>query len=261
MAIGRIAINNLTLLICCVFTLVSNSACAPSLAGARARSDNLVLVAGATGRTGEQVVRQLVDAGYPVRVLARDPAKVAALFGETVEVAVGDVTEPVTLAPAFEGASYAVSAIGSTAKSGPGSPEFIDYGGNNNLVDAAVAANIRQFVLVSSMGVTHEAHPLNKMLGNVLIYQLKNEDYLRASGLAYSIVRPGGLHDKPGGQERIVLEQGDEWKMAAISREDVATICVAALAHPEAINKTFEAFTVTGSPVADWQREFAALAP
>ena len=221
--------------------------------------DNRVLVAGATGRTGQQVVQQLLDQGYPVRVLARSAEKAEGMFGDSVEIAVGDVTDPASLAPAFAGVTYLVSAIGSSAAEGPGSPEFIDYGGNNNLVDAARAANLQQFVLVSSMGVTHETHPLNKMLGNVLIWKLKNEDYLRASGLNYTIVRPGGLTDKAGGNQLIVLEQGDEWKVVAISRADVAAICVAALRYPEARNKTFEAFTVRESPDRNWQQKFAAL--
>ena len=102
-------------------------------------------------------------------------------------------------------------------------------------------------------------YPLNKMLGNVLIWKLKNEDYLRASGLDYTIVRPGGLHDNPGGEQLIVLEQGDEWKVVAISRIDVAAICVAALQYPEARNKTFEAFTVKEPPNPDWAQKFAGV--
>lgn len=218
-----------------------------------------VLVAGATGGTGQHVVQQLLDQGYTVRALARDGDKARAMFGESVEVVVGDVTDPASLAPAFAGVSQVISAIGASAKAGPGSPEFIDYGGNNNLVDAAVAANVQQFVLVSSMGVTHETHPLNKIMGNVLIWKMKNEDYLRASGLNYTIVRPGGLTDKTGGEQLVVLEQGDEWKVVAIARADVAAICVAALAYPEARGKTFEAFTVKESPDRNWQQKFAGL--
>ncbi len=249
----------IALLVACA-ALLAGTACSPSAATADNSANNTVLVAGATGRTGQLIVRQLVDAGYTVRALGRDADRVTALFGDSVEVAVGDVTDPSTLTPAFKNVRYVVSAVGSSTQQGPDSPEFIDYGGNNNLVDAAVAARVQQFVLVSSMGVTHPTHPLNKMLGNVLIWKLKNEDYLRASGLAYTVVRPGGLTDKPGGQQYVVLEQGDEWKVVAISRADVAAICVAAFAHPEAINKTFEAFTVKAAPDGDWPQKFGALA-
>lgn len=240
-----------------IFLMVGLSAACSSIGGGP--EANTVLVAGATGRTGQQVVRQLVAEGYTVRALARDADKARAMFGDKVDVAVGDVADPASLTPAFKGVSRVVSAIGSSAKEGPGSAEFIDYGGNNNLVDAAVAANVQQFVVVSSMGVTHEEHPLNKMLNNLLIWKLKNEDYLRESGLSYTIVRPGGLTDKAGGEKFIVLEQGDTLKVVAISRTDVAAVCVAALQYPEARGKTFEVFTVKEPPAHNWQEKFAAL--
>ena len=221
--------------------------------------EELILVVGATGGTGQQITAQLLEKGYAVRALVRDADRAAELLGPDVELFVGDVREPATLTPAFAGASRVISAIGSSAKEGPASPEFIDYGGNNNLADAALNAGVNQFVLVSSMGVTHDDHPLNKMLGNILIWKMKNENYIRASGLNYTIVRPGGLHDKPGGENRIVFEQSDTVKAVAISRADVAEVCVAAIEHAEAINKTFEIFTVKEPAVRNWQEKFAAL--
>ncbi len=221
--------------------------------------EELVLVAGATGRTGQQITAQLLEKGYQVRALVRDADRAAELLGPNVELFVGDVREPATLTPAFAGVTRVISAIGSGAKEGPASPEFIDYGGNNNLADAAINAGAKQFVLVSSMGVTHEDHVLNKMFGNVLIWKLKNEDYIRASGLGYTIVRPGGLTDKAGGDKRIVFEQSDTVKTVAISRADVAEVCVAAIEHEDAMNKTFEIFNVKEPAVRNWQEKFAAL--
>lgn len=88
---------------------------------------------------------------------------------------------------------------------------------------------------------------------------MKNEDYLRSSGINYTIVRPGGLHDKPGGEQLIVMDQGDAVKVVGISREDVATVCVAAIGNEAAIDKTFEVFTVKKEPDTNWQGQFAAL--
>jgi len=219
----------------------------------------VILVAGATGKTGSQIVRQLQDQNYKVRALVRDATRAADRLGPDVELVVGDVTDPATVAPAMAGVSRVISAIGATAKEGPGSPEFIDYAGNNNLVDAAVSAGVKQFVVISSMGVTHEKHPLNRIMGNVLIWKMKNEDYLRNSGLPYTIIRPGGLHDKPGGEQLIVFEQADIIKVVGISRADVAAVCIAAIQYPEATGKTFEVFTVKQPADANWQEMFAAL--
>jgi uncharacterized protein YbjT (DUF2867 family) len=224
-----------------------------------APKDELVLVAGATGGTGQQIVAQLKEQGYGVRALVRDAASAAEKLGADVPMIVADVRDPESLVAAFDGVTRVISAIGASEKEGPNSPEFVDYGGNKNLIDAAVNARVRQFVFVSSMGVTHEDHPLNKIFGNVLIWKRNAEDDLRDSGIPYTIVRPGGLHDKPGGEQQIVFEQADEVKVVSISRTDLASILVAALAHPEAQTRTFAVFTVKEPPTVDWQAEFAAL--
>lgn len=228
-----------------------------------APADERVLVAGATGRTGVHIVQQLQERGYTVRTLVRDAAGSEDKLGPDVELVVGDARQPATLEPAFADVDLVISTIGTGQKEGPNSPEFVDYGGNVNLTDAAREAGVTRFVLVSSMGVTHEEHPLNKMFGNILIWKKAGEDYLRASGVPYTIVRPGGLVDKPGGQKRVVFEQSDTVKAVGIAREDVATVCVAALDRDDARNKVFEVFTVkTGDgqpPSTDWDALFAAL--
>jgi uncharacterized protein YbjT (DUF2867 family) len=102
------------------------------------------------------------------------------------------------------------------------------------------------------------------MFGDVLIWKLKGEDYLRASGLPYTIVRPGGLLNEAGGKGDIVLEQGDRkftGSTLTIPREDVATITVQALRHPEAKFRTFETHRQNGPPVIDWKAKFAGLKP
>jgi len=221
-----------------------------------------VLVAGATGQTGQLVVRELLAEGYQVRALVRDTTKARKVLGDAVELVAGDVKDPATLAPAFAGTDAVISAIGARGAKGPDRPEAIDYEGVKNLVDAAVKAKSRQFVLVSSRSVTQPDNPLNKLFGNVLIWKLKGEDALRASGLPYTVVRPGGLINKPGGDQDIVFEQGDTVRdQTTITRADVARVCVAALKYPEARNRTFEISAAPGAPVADWRAKFAALKP
>jgi uncharacterized protein YbjT (DUF2867 family) len=99
---------------------------------------------------------------------------------------------------------------------------------------------------------------LNKMFNNVLLWKLKGEEAVRASGVTYTIVRPGGLVNKPGGETAIRLEQGDTGT-GLIPRADVARICVAALGYSGAQNRTFEAFSGEGAQSADWAELFAGL--
>lgn len=227
--------------------------------GSQAAAADLVLVAGATGRTGQQVVRELNAAGYRVRALVRDPAGARNVLGDGVEYARGDVRERSTIDAALKGVRYAISAIGATRKDPANGPEFVDFQGIRNLAEAAAAAKLDQLVVVSSAGVTREDHPLNKMFDNVLVWKGRGEDAVRASGVPYTIVRPGGLTDKPGGQSGVRLEQGDRGT-GFIPRADVARVCVAALKSPAARNRTFELYSAQSGPDTDWDAVFARLA-
>jgi uncharacterized protein YbjT (DUF2867 family) len=225
-----------------------------------AASGPLVLVAGATGGTGQEAVRQALAQGFAVRVLVRNEDAARPLLGEKVQYAVGNVRDPAAVAKAVKGVTYVISALGSNSQRDPeNKPEFIDYGGTKNLVEAAKAAGVKQFVLVSSMGATHEDHPLNKMFDNILVWKLKGEDALRASGVPYTVVRPGGLRNSPAGQTALTALQGDPKVNGQVSRADVAAICVAALGNKAAQGKTFEVIGADGAPPSDWTAFFAAL--
>jgi uncharacterized protein YbjT (DUF2867 family) len=232
-------------------------------AGGHAAAADLVLVAGATGGTGQQVVRELSAAGYRVRALVRDTASARPVLGDTVEYATGDVRQRSTLDASLKGVRYAVVTIGATRTDPSNGPEFVDYQGVRNLAEAAAAAKLDQVVLVSSSGVTQKDHPLNRMFNNVLVWKGKGEDALRGSGVPYTIVRPGGLTNLPGGRSGVRLEQGDRGT-GYVPRADVARVCVAALKSPAARNRTFEIFSSSSNDVAgpdmDWDNLFGKLA-
>ncbi len=78
------------------------------------------------------------------------------------------------------------------------------------------------------------------------------------SGVPYTIVRPGGLVNTPANEFAVIFAQGDTTG-GRISREDVASACVAALQTPDAINKTFEAFNSETSGKNHWNVLFASL--
>ena len=223
----------------------------------------LVVVAGATGRTGQLVVKHLISEGYEVRAMVRSLEKGKKVLGENVVLVQADVTEPSTLPPLLAGADFVISAIGASGKEkGKASPESVDYGGSMALIDASKSAGIKKFIMVSSGGVTWWIHPLNWLYSDVLKWKRKAELYLRASGLTHVIVRPnGGLSDDPGNSNKIVFTQKDGFGMV-ISRDDVAIVCVNALTHKEADNKTFEIMNdddgvITGD--VDWKKTFGRM--
>ena len=226
--------------------------------GTFAKGKGLVVVAGATGRTGQLVVKYLKAEGYEVRAMVRSLEKGKRVLGEDISMVKADVTVPSSLLPLLDGVDFVISAIGS----GKASPEDVDYDGSVALIDAAKSAGIKKFIMVTSGGVTWRIHPLNWTGDNVLKWKRKAELYLRASGLTHVIVRPnGGLSDKPANTNRITFTQNDKFAMK-ISREDVAIVCAKALVYKEADNKTFEIQNDDdGSVVKDvgWKKTFSAM--
>ncbi len=213
----------------------------------------VVLVAGASGKTGRQVVSQLLDQGYRVRPLTTNAFHARERTGLEIDWLEVDVRDPEAVVAAMVGAEYVISAIGAREWRGENSPRFVDYGGVRNLVDAAAAAGVRHFVLVSSAAAgPHRDHRDNPRLGYVLFWKTKGEAYLRASGLDYTIIGPGGLVDGPALRSGIRLSRREDYRRAAISRADVARLTIAVLTEPAARNKSFAAVNDDELGQDDW---------
>jgi uncharacterized protein YbjT (DUF2867 family) len=102
----------------------------------------MILVTGATGHTGSEVVRALLERDQEVRVLVRDPAKSRRLFGDAVEPAAGDLADPATVRAALRGAT---TMFLSTADD----PRRVAW--ETSAIDAAAAAGVRRIVKLSSI--------------------------------------------------------------------------------------------------------------
>ncbi len=222
--------------------------------------EDVIVVIGGSGRTGQRTVQQLVDAGVNVRATTRDIAKASAEISADFNWVTVDVTQPETISAALDGATYVISTIGNGQM-----PEQIDYQGVVNIVDAAVAAEtIKHMTLVSSAGVTHKDHYLNKMLNNVLQWKLKGENHLRTSGLNYTVVRPYGLQDELDVSSKfasILMDQGDDiMPNGIVSRVDVAKVSIASLTNPDANRKTFEITNYFSFEPNKWEIQFGLMA-
>lgn len=224
-----------------------------------------VLVTGATGRTGSLVLKKLRQQPSSFKALgfARSPEKVREIFDSEADFFFGDIRDRATLDKAIVGCDALVILTSATpqvvAPPQPGQrpefeyapdslPEAIDYQGQKNQIDAAIDAGVKHVVLVGSMGGTNENHPLNKMgNGKILIWKRKAEQYLVDSGVDYTIIRAGGLLNKPGGKRELLIGKDDELLNnppngipTSIPREDVAETVVRALNESDARNKAFD---------------------
>lgn len=144
----------------------------------------MILIAGGTGTLGTQVVRLLTARGLEVRLLTRDPVRAQHLQGDLVKVMPGDVRNLGDIEQAAVGARTIISAIHGFSGTGDDSPQTVDGQGNSNLIQAAQAGATEHFILVSVQGAAPD-HLME-------LFRMKYlaEQELKASGLAWTIIRP-----------------------------------------------------------------------
>lgn len=203
-----------------------------------------VAIFGASSGIGVELARRLAAQGAPALAVTRSGASqaLAAAGGSLARGDVlqrADVERVLATVPAPEAV---VSLVGGRPFRKDAPP---DWDGNRNLIDAARAAGIRRFVLVSSIGAgdSRAAAPwiARLVLGRFMALKTKAEDYLRVSGLDWTIVRPGHLTDQPANGRGQLLE--DETVSGAIPRADVAALVERVLGDDATIGRTYAAIT------------------
>lgn len=131
-----------------------------------------------------QVVPLLTARGLAVRILTRDPARARPLQDDRVEIVAGDVRDRTAVDRAMAGVRTVISAIQGFSGTGGASPRTVDGHGNSILIQAAQAAGVDHVILVSVQGAPPD-HPMD-------LFRMKHRaaQDLRASGLAWTIIRP-----------------------------------------------------------------------
>ncbi len=223
-----------------------------------------VLVAGATGKTGQWVVKRLLHHGIAVRVFSRDREKALALFGEKVEIFIGRIQSSNDIDRAVSGCQAVISTLGSSSVTGESSPGEVDRDGVIRLVDESAKAGLKHFAIISSLAVTKWYHPLNLFAG-VLSKKWEAEEHLRSlfakEGRTYTIVRPGGLKDGEPLRHKLRVDTGDRLWNGFINRADVAELLVISLWLDKAKNRTFEVINDIEEQQTSLERCYDALPP
>jgi uncharacterized protein YbjT (DUF2867 family) len=215
-------------------------------------------VAGATGRTGRRVVDELVQHNIPVRAMVRNLETAKATLPTDVELVVGDVLDLQQIRDAIADCTVVICATGAAPSFDPTGPYKVDLQGTKNLVDVAKEKGIEQFVLVTSLCVSQFFHPLN-LFWLILVWKKQAEEYLKQSGLAYTIVRPGGLTEEDS-PDPVVMTAADQMFDGRIARAKVAQVCVEALSLPQAKNKTVEIVATATAPAQSYAALFNQVA-
>jgi uncharacterized protein YbjT (DUF2867 family) len=178
----------------------------------------MILVTGATGLVGGEVLKQAAAAGIPVRALARDPAK-ARVLKSIAEVVIGDFDDPASLDPAVEG----VDAVFMASFDGEQQAAL-----QGNLIAACKGAGVRHVVRLSALTADENTDQLLPRWHGIA------DRRLAESGLGYTLLKPGWfmqnmLHYALGGT--ISLPAGDS-KSSHIDVRDIAAVAMAALTEP-----------------------------
>jgi uncharacterized protein YbjT (DUF2867 family) len=212
----------------------------------------MILVVGGTGILGGAIAHQLLGQGQQVRILLRhnSPAEGMAQQGMATspqslieagaQPVYGDLKEPASLAKACEGIETVITTANSAMRGGEDTVETVDRQGNLNLIKAAKAAGVKQFIFISFLG----ASPDNP----VPLFQAKAEaeKALAESGMTYTILAPNFFMESWIGmvvgiplqaRQPVTLVGEGKRLHSLISVRDVAAFAVAAVSHPAAMNQ------------------------
>jgi nucleoside-diphosphate-sugar epimerase len=197
-----------------------------------------VAVGGGHGKVALRLTRVLRERGDGVRSLIRNPAHTSDIQAAGGEPVVCDLERAGEdeLARAIAGTDAVVFAAGAGPGSGPQRKWTIDYGGAVKLIAAAKQDEVARYVMLSSRGADPEA-PGDDTFAEYLRAKGKADAELRASGLAFTIVRPGWLTDDLGSGRITAGAHTDDGR---ISRDDVAAVLAFTVHDAELAGITFE---------------------
>jgi uncharacterized protein YbjT (DUF2867 family) len=197
-----------------------------------------IVTAGGHGQIARQFGRLVASAGHEPVGIIRKPEQISDLQDDGVEPAILDLeaTDVEALTEVVRGADVVVFAAGGGADGNAARKETVDKGAAVMLADAAAAAGVRRYVMVSAMG-TEDADPDSDDVFQVYLRAKQAaDDHLRASDLDWTIVRPGRLTDDvPTGL--VLVGQLDG---GSVTRGDVAHVLAEVIEADNTIGTTFD---------------------
>jgi uncharacterized protein YbjT (DUF2867 family) len=212
--------------------------------------DGVILITGATGKTGADAAIRLAKSGARVRALVRNPDKAATLRAAGVEIAAGDVSDAAALRAALAGVDRAALIL-------PNGERQLAL--ETAFTDAAKAAGVRHLLKISSMeavpGATNPVHRTH----------LASEMHIRASGLAWTMIRPNFYMQNFFGNAATIRTEGKlylpmgQGRACMTDSRDVAEIVAHVLSTGGHEGQSYE---ITGPAVlsfADVAARFAAV--
>ena len=199
-----------------------------------------IAIVGAHGKVAQQLMRVLYDRGDDFVGLVRSEEHADDVYRLGGEGHVLDIeqADSAAIAMAFVGCDAVVFSAGAGPGSGVARKRTVDYAGSVKSAEAAASAGVRRFVQVSAWGVDAPVAADADPQWRAYVEAKRDADAdLRASGLDWTILRPGGLTFDEG-TGHVLL--GERVPRGVIPREDVARLIAECIADPSTIGRTWE---------------------
>lgn len=201
-----------------------------------------ILVTGATGNIGGEVIRHLLEQKASIRAFVRNPQKAARLEAQGVELAQGDFSQPETLEAALQGTEAAFLVMSND-------PNQVQL--ECNFIDAAKRAGVQQIVRLSVLGA-------GALPSTFQQWHRQVEEHLEASGMTWTHLRPNMLMQNMRWFIQTMAQQGafyhsiaGDTKISHIDARDVAAVAALCLSQPGHQNQIYE---LTGSEAVTFEQ-------
>ncbi|UDM62425.1 SDR family oxidoreductase [Pseudoalteromonas piscicida] len=195
------------------------------------------LIIGASGQIGKMTTKKMLEQGHDVVALVRNKSKLADIESEQLTIIEQDLEGDFN--SAFDNVEQVIFSAGSGGETEADKTLLIDLWAAIKAIDYAVKANVKHFIMVSSIGAD-DPDNIESEIKPYLVAKHMADQHLQRSVVNYTIVRPGALQNEPatGGFSTSRPANRED---AVISRENVADALVyLATQHPQ--NLTFELF-------------------
>lgn len=200
----------------------------------------MILVVGATGYLGGMITRQLLARDREVRILVRGASKYQPLVEAGARPVIGDLRDRASLDAACQGIETVISTAAARVTENAADTQAIELDGNRSLIDAAQQAGVKHFIFISGLGADpNSSTPFLAAKGIT-------EDYLRKSGLSYTILEPDWIMDgwfmffvygqAVSGQPVWVVGEGCD-RHGPVAAQDVVAFAIASVDDPRARNR------------------------
>ena len=207
-----------------------------------------VAISGASGKTGFRVAEEVLARGDKARLLLR-PSSVLPDSLTGVDQRRLALSDPQALDQALRGVDGLVIATGARPSVDLSGPMRVDAWGVKAQVESCRRVGVKRIILVSSLCAGRWRHPLN-LFGLILVWKRVGERALEASGLDWTVIRPGGLTEREYdlSEEGIVYSPADQQERDSIPRRLVARCCVEAMRSTASIGRVIEVTSSVNQP-------------